>query len=88
MPNTRSAKKALRQSLKRRARNLARKKAIREAKKAYLKAIEKGDKKEALEKLKLVYKAIDKAAKTFLHKNTAARKKSRLAKKLNQLSAT
>ena len=39
----------------------------------------------ALEKLKLAYKAIDKAAKRgVIKKNTASRKKSRLAKFVNK----
>ncbi len=42
--------------------------------------------KELQEKLRLVYKAIDKAAKKgVIKKNTAARKKSRMARKINLL---
>ena len=50
------------------------------------KFIEEGKKKEAEKAFQLATKTIDKAAKTHLvHKNTAARYKSRLAKKLNNI---
>ena len=80
MPIIKSAKKALRQSKKRHLRNLKRKEAIIDAIKKIKKALKKG-KEEAIKFLPLVYKAIDKAAKTgAINKNAAARKKSRLAK--------
>lgn len=42
--------------------------------------------KEARESLRIAYKAIDKAAKKgIIKKNTAARKKSKLAKKISSL---
>lgn len=44
------------------------------------------DKKDAIEFLPKVYKALDKAAKTnLIKKNTAARLKSRLTKTVNKL---
>ena len=50
---------------------------------------EAGKKQEALEKFQLTTKKIDKAAKTHLiHKNTAARYKSRLAKRINKADET
>lgn len=80
MPITKSAKKALRQSKKRRLRNLKRKEVIADTVKKIKKALKQG-KEEAIKLLPLVYKAIDKAAKTgAINKNAAARKKSRLAK--------
>jgi small subunit ribosomal protein S20 len=83
MPITRSAKKALRQNIQRRARNLARKRLIDAAIKEYKRAAAAGDPDKAGAKLPLVYKLLDKAAKTgYLKKNAAARKKSRLAKLL------
>lgn len=84
MPITSSAKKALRQSFRKREFNLKRlnemKVAIKGAKKT------KGEKNEELPKLiSLAYKAIDKAAKRgVIKKGAADRKKSRLAKFLNK----
>ncbi|OGY65696.1 MAG: 30S ribosomal protein S20 [Candidatus Harrisonbacteria bacterium RIFCSPLOWO2_01_FULL_44_18] len=74
MPITQSAKKALRQSLRRRARNITQKKALKEVVKAYKKS-------PSAENLSLVYKKLDKAAKTnLIKKNKASRLKSRLSK--------
>ncbi len=86
MPITKSAKKALRQSKKRRARNLKQSRSFKDEVKALKKTIASKDKKSALEILPKVYKAVDKAVKTnILKKNTAARMKSQLAKEVNKL---
>ncbi|MBI2446350.1 MAG: 30S ribosomal protein S20 [Parcubacteria group bacterium] len=86
MPITKSAKKALRQNKKRRARNLKQSRLFKDEIKALKKLIAAKDKKSALEILPKVYKAIDKAVKThILKKNTAARLKSRLTKTVNKL---
>jgi len=62
MPNTKSAIRALRQNIRRRETNRAKKKELKAVIKNYKKAAgEKGD--EAGEKLKLVYKKLDKAAR-------------------------
>ncbi len=83
MPKIKSAKKALRQSLKRQKRNLKKKNDIRISKKNYLKAVETGNDQEVLQKLSQVYKALDKAQKTkVIKKNKANRLKSKLSKKL------
>jgi small subunit ribosomal protein S20 len=85
MPRIKSAKKALKQSIKRRLHNVAIKTKMKSLKKA---AVLSMDKKEtsAPEKVKKAIIAIDKAAKIHLiHENKAARMKSRLAKKLNEL---
>ena len=84
MPITSSAKKALRQSQKRHARNLKQKNALKALVKSYRKAIIAGKKEEAKKLLPSVYGALDKAAKRgkVLKKNTASRLKSRLAKAL------
>ncbi|HZZ99134.1 MAG TPA: 30S ribosomal protein S20 [Candidatus Paceibacterota bacterium] len=77
MPITKSAKKALRQSKTRRARNLKRKNAYKEALKQYRKLVMAGNLKEAKELLPKVYQTLDKAAKTGVIKpNKAARLKS------------
>lgn len=81
MPITKSAKKALRQSKKRRQRNLRRFNSMREIVKKIKKLVNENKKEEALKLLPQAYKAIDKAAKNnVIKKNTAARKKSRLTK--------
>ncbi len=81
MPITQSAKKALRQSLRRKKRNVAKKEKMKGAVKEVKKLVASGDKEKALELISKAYKAIDKAAKTgVIKKNTANRKKSRLMK--------
>lgn len=81
MPIIKSAKKALRQSKKRKAVNDRRTKAMKDA----IKKIERSlkDKKidQAVKLLPNAFSAIDKAAKRgVIKKNNAARKKSRLAR--------
>lgn len=81
MPIIRSAKKALRQSKRRRQRNLRRFDAMREIIKKIKKLVAENKKEEALKLLPLAYKAIDKMAqRNIIKKNAAARKKSRLSK--------
>ncbi|RJP44921.1 30S ribosomal protein S20 [Candidatus Parcubacteria bacterium] len=83
MPITTSAKKALRQSVRRRARNLGRSAALKRAIKEYTKLLAAKDPQAAREKLPLVYRMLDKAAKTgVIRRNKANRLKSRLSKKL------
>lgn len=81
MPNKDSAKKALRQAKKRAVLNLAYKTKFREA----IKKTVKSEKFEEAKKLAIAaQKALDKAAKHgTIKKNTAARKLSRLMKKVN-----
>ncbi|MBA7616646.1 MAG: 30S ribosomal protein S20 [Candidatus Cloacimonadota bacterium] len=82
MPNIRSAKKRLRQNKKRRLRN--------KSVKSYLKTITKNvknakEKNEATDLLKEAYKAYDMAvSKGVIHKNNAARHKSRLTRFINK----
>jgi small subunit ribosomal protein S20 len=83
-----SAKKRVRQNEKRRAINRARKSSIKTQIKNFEKALASGDLKAATEQFRLTVKRLDKiASTTTLHKKTAARKKSRLAKRLNALKA-
>lgn len=84
MPNLSSAKKRLRQNVKSRARNRWRKDQIKQAVREFDDAIKAGDQTKAAEQLKVVYKRLDQvAAKGTIHKKTAARRKSRLAKQLS-----
>ena len=88
MAHSLSAKKRMRQNLKRRGRNRWRKHQVKEAVKQFEEALHGGDKAKAAEELKTVYRKLDKvAAKGTLHKNTAARKKSRLARRLAAATA-
>ena len=85
MPNTKSAGKAMRQSLRRREFNLKIKDSVKQSVKDVRKLIAAGDKAGAAEKMKAAMSALDKAAKkNVIHKNNAARKKSRLAKALGK----
>jgi small subunit ribosomal protein S20 len=80
MPITQSAKKAIRTSLRKKAYNDQRKKAVKEITKKIEKSA-KTDKAGALKMLPSAFQAIDKAAqKGVIKKNTAARKKARLAR--------
>jgi small subunit ribosomal protein S20 len=80
------AKKRVRQNAKRRAINRTRKSQIKTQIKHFDTALSDGDVETASEQYKLVVQKLDKtAAKSTMHKKTAARKKSRLAKKLNSL---
>jgi len=88
MPITKSAKKALRQSHKRRLFNLGRLKKMRGLIKQSRKLIKQGQKDNALKILPETYKAIDKAAKRgIIKKNTASRKKSRLCKAITKIQS-
>ncbi len=87
MPITKSAKKALRQSSRRQLQNLRRKETFKKEIKDYKRLLVDQKIDEAKQKLILVYKALDKAAKTnAIKKNKAGRLKSRLARLLEAKS--
>jgi small subunit ribosomal protein S20 len=80
-PITKSAKKALRQNPKRKARNIQRKKKIKSLIKKAQGLIDENKPAEAKKLLPDIYKALDKAAKkNTIKKNAASRKKSRISK--------
>ena len=80
MPNTKSAKKRLRQNVVRRARNRSVKSAVKTQIKEVRVAIAAGDVETGEAKLRLVAKRVDKAAAAgVVHPNMAARVKSRLS---------
>ena len=88
MAITSSAKKAHRASLKKHVFNVRRKHVLSSTTKTVRGFITAGQKAEAGQSLAAAYKAIDKAAKTgVIKKNTASRKKSRLAKALGKVGA-
>lgn len=81
MAITKSAKKALRQSLRRKKRNLVYKNKIKDLQKQVKNLVSQKKIKEAKTLLPKIYKALDKAAKVgVIKKNAASRKKSRLTK--------
>jgi small subunit ribosomal protein S20 len=83
-----SAKKRARQNIRRRAINRARKSQIKTQIKRFDAALAGGDVNASSEQYRLVVKELDKTAATStMHKRTAARKKSRLANRLNALKA-
>lgn len=88
MAHSLSAKKRVRQNIKRRARNRARKEQIKEAVKGFTAAIAGGTLDAAEKALRQAVQKLDRVAtKGTIHKNTAARKRSRLTKRLNAAKA-
>lgn len=87
MPNIKSAKKRVITSAKKNANNVLSKSSMKTAIKKSERAIKAEDKALAEENLKVAIKRIDKAcAKGLIHKNKAAREKSRLTKQTNSLN--
>ncbi len=83
MANIKSQIKRNRQNELRRQRNKAARSSLRTKIKRYLEATDSGDANAAEEAYRTVTSALDKAAaKGVIHKNKAANKKSRLAKRL------
>lgn len=88
MAHSLQSKKRVRQNAKGRAINRSRKSQIKTQIKHFESALASGDVEAASEQYRLVVKKLDKTAATStMHKKTAARKKSRLAKRLNNLKA-
>ncbi len=87
MPHTRSAKKNLRKSRKRRLHNRTVKGDIKLQIKNIM-SLKDGSPEEMTKELQSASEKLDKAAaRGIIHRNTAARKKSQLAKMLNRKSA-
>jgi small subunit ribosomal protein S20 len=88
MAHSLSAKKRIRQNEKRNARNRARKDKIRTATRDFTEAVDEGNLDEAEQKLRAASQILDRVASTHtIHKNTAARRRSRMAKALNKAKA-
>ena len=88
MAHSLSAKKRVRQTAKRRERNRDRKREVRLELKKIQTVIAGGDKAAAAEELKKAQQTLDRVAtRGTIHPNTAARRKSKLAKKVNALGA-
>ncbi len=89
MPTMKSAKKRLRQNIKHNLKNRSYRGALKTQLKKFLSVVKEGNTQAAQEELRLTVKKLDKGvSKGIIHKNTASRKKSRLAKKLNQTKAS
>ena len=88
MAHSLSAKKRVKQNAKQRTINRARKSRVKAQIKRFEEAISSEDIEAASEQYRIVTKKLDKTAATStMHKKTASRKKSRLAKRLNSLKA-
>jgi len=84
-----SAKKRVRQNAKRRMINRARKRQVKTQIKRFETVLSSASVEAASEQYRLVAQKLDKVAATStMHKKTAARKKSRLARRVNSLKAT
>jgi small subunit ribosomal protein S20 len=87
MPIIKSAMKRVRQEEKRRARNSATKRRIKAATKSTLSHVATADVKAAQTDLTTAISLLDKAVKKgTLHKNTAARRKSKLTRSYNTVA--
>ena len=87
MPNHKSAEKRVRQTERRRVINRSNRARLRTAMKELRGALGKGSNKEASDLLPKTVSEIDKAIqKGVLHRNAAARHKSRLTARVNQAS--
>ena len=88
MAHSLSAKKRVRQNVKRRTINKARKSQIKTQVKHFEETLKSGDVAVATEQFRSTARKLDKLASTStMHKNTAARQKSRLARRLNAVVA-
>ena len=88
MANSRSAKKRIRQNLTRRTANKSYRSMIRTTVKTFETLVKSADSVTAAEKFVKVQKVLDTAArKGHVHKNTVARKLSRLSKRLAAVKA-
>ena len=86
MPNIKSSVRRVKTDAERRAKNFAVRSTVKTATRKTLEAINGKQADEAKTLLTTAVSTIDKAAKKgVIHKNAAARKKSRLMKKLNAM---
>jgi small subunit ribosomal protein S20 len=89
MPNSPSAKKELRKNQKRRLHNRTRRSMLRTAVKKVRTAVDANDKEAADQAFRVAVKKLDQAAaKNLIHKNAAARTKSRLSQAIKKAFAT
>ncbi|MBI4845918.1 MAG: 30S ribosomal protein S20 [Candidatus Omnitrophica bacterium] len=88
MPIKKSAVKELKKSKKRQEHNIALKKSLKKEEKLIAGLIESKDVEKLKKGINAFVSCVDKAVgKKIIHKNKASRKKSRILKKIHQLSA-
>ena len=88
MAHSLSAKKRVRQNAKARTRNRSRKSTIKTQIKRFEESLSSGNIETTQEQFKLLTRKLDRLSTTStLHKNTAARVKSRMARRLNAQKA-
>jgi small subunit ribosomal protein S20 len=86
MSHSRSAKKRHRQSLQRRDRNRSVKRELKTRVRKVVEAVEAGDADDAQSALRVAAQKLDRAAAhKIIHRNTAARTKSRLVARIKSL---
>ena len=89
MPNSNSSKKRLRQNEKRRQQNRSVKSALRTQLRKVKEAVTSGDLATSEEQFKTAVKKLDRAAAhNIIHRNAAARTKSRLSAKVKSLKTS
>jgi len=87
LPNIKSSERSVITDAQRRAKNFPVKTAVKSASRKLVESVTAGKADEAKTLLTKASSTIDKAAaKGVIHKNAAARKKSRLARKINALA--
>ena len=87
MPNIKSSERSVKTDAERRAKNFAVRSTVKTVTRKTVEAVESGKSDDAKNLMTKASSVIDKAvAKGVIHKNAAARKKSRLAKKLNAMT--
>lgn len=88
MPNIQSSIKSMKTDAARNRRNNMRKSLLKTSLRKFQKAVAEGDLEKVKDVLLQTTKVIDKSAgKGIIHKNAAARRKSRLARQYNQMAA-
>jgi len=88
LPNIKSSERSVKTDAERRAQNFATRSAVKTATRKVVDTVQAGKADEANALLTKASSVIDKAvAKGVIHKNAAARKKSRLARKTNALAS-
>ena len=86
MANSKSQIKRIRTNEKRRQRNLAVKSELKTLVRRTREAVEAGDKEAAIEALRIASRKLDKAvSKGVIHRNQAANRKSKLARRVQSL---
>ena len=88
MANTKSTEKRIRQALNRRQRNRAELSKLRSAVKKVRQAVDQGDASAAQDLLPSTVRLLDRtASRGTIHRNAAARRKSRLVRAVQQLES-